>query len=91
MPEYDNPAELRGPFELSRTYVAGRSILDCKTIHYADILPILEDEYPEARAVQNRFGFRAILSVPLMRGGTAYGAILLWRRSRARFRPIRLR
>jgi signal transduction histidine kinase/uncharacterized protein YdeI (YjbR/CyaY-like superfamily) len=83
--EYDNPVELKGPFELKRTYIVGRAAIDCTTIHYADILPLLDTEYPDARAIQQRFGFRAILAVPLMRGGAAYGAILLWRREARAF------
>ena len=83
--EYDNPAELKGPFELKRTYIVGRAAIDCTTIHYADVVPLLDTEYPDARAVQERFGFRAILAVPLMRGGAAYGAILLWRREARAF------
>jgi signal transduction histidine kinase len=85
--EYDNPEELKGPFELRRSYVVGRAAIDCKTIQYDDILPLLDSEYPDAKPVQKRFGFRAILAVPLMRGGTAYGAILLWRREARAFTP----
>jgi signal transduction histidine kinase len=85
--EYENPAELRGPFELKRTYIVGRAAIDCATIHYADVLPLLDTEYPDAKAIQQRFGFRAILAVPLMRGGAAYGAILLWRREAREFSP----
>ena len=85
--EYDNPAELEGPFELKRTYIVGRAAIDCTTIHHADVVPLLETEYPDARAIQQRFGFRAILAVPLMRSGAAYGAILLWRREVREFSP----
>ena len=85
--EYDNPTELRGPFALKRTYIVGRAAIDCATIHYADVVPLLDTEYPDAKAVQQRFGFRAILAVPLMREGAAYGAILLWRREAREFTP----
>ena len=70
---------LKGPFTLSRGYVIGRAVLDRETIHFADILPLLDSEYPDAKPIQERFGFRAILAVPLMREGGAYGVILLWR------------
>ncbi len=63
---------------LSRSLVVGRSIIDGVTLNYADLIPLL-DEYPDARAHQERFGFRAILTVPLMREDSAIGAIILWR------------
>ena len=34
---------------LSRTSVQGRALLDRKTLHYADIVPLLEAEFPDAR------------------------------------------
>ena len=66
-------------FPLSRSLVAGRATIDRETIHHADIVPLLDTEYPDARAPQQRFGFRAILAVPLMREDRAIGAIALWR------------
>ncbi len=65
----------------------GRAALDRETVHHADILPLLDTEYPDAKPVQQRFGFRAILAVPLMREGGAYGVILLWRREPRAFAP----
>ena len=64
---------------LSRDLVVGRSIIDRVTLHYADLVPLLDTEYPDARKHQERFGFRAILTVPLMREDRAIGAIILWR------------
>ena len=55
---------------LTRKLVVGRSIIDRVTLHYADLVPLLDTEYPDARAHQERFGFRAILTVPLMREDT---------------------
>ena len=77
---YDDPVELKGPFPLDRGYVTGRATLDHETIHHADIVPLLDSEYPGAKPVQKRFGFRAILAVPLMRESGVYGVILIWRR-----------
>jgi hypothetical protein len=34
---------------LSRSSITGRAIQDCVTIHHADVVPLLVDEYPEAR------------------------------------------
>ncbi len=82
---YENPAEMEGPFPLKRTYVIGRAALDRQTVHVADILPLLDTEYPDARPVQERFGFRALLAVPLMREAGVYGVILIWRREARAF------
>ncbi|HET7097150.1 MAG TPA: GAF domain-containing protein [Casimicrobiaceae bacterium] len=83
---YDDPMEMsRESFKLQRTYVVGRAAIDRTTYHYPDILPLLDTEYPSARPVHERYGFRAILAVPLMRGQEAYGVILLWRREARAF------
>ena len=67
-------------FPLSRNIVVGRSVIDRTTIHHADIVPLIEAEYPAAREPQRKYGFRALLAVPLMREDRAIGAIGLWRR-----------
>ncbi len=85
--DYENPANLEGPFEIKRGYVIGRAALDRETIHVPDILPLLDTEYPNARPIQARFGFRALLAVPLMREGGVYGVILIWRREPGPFSP----
>ena len=57
----------------------GRATIDRQTIHHADIVALVDTEYPDARAHQQKFGFRAILAVPLMREDRAIGGIVLWR------------
>ncbi|HEX2390920.1 MAG TPA: GAF domain-containing protein, partial [Casimicrobiaceae bacterium] len=71
--------EQNSTFRLSRALVVGRSVIDRKTIHHADIVPLIDSEYPDAREPQRRYGFRALLAVPLMREDRAIGAIGLWR------------
>jgi signal transduction histidine kinase/putative methionine-R-sulfoxide reductase with GAF domain len=71
--------EQNAAFRLSRALVVGRSVIDRKTIHHSDIVPLLDSEYPDAREPQRRYGFRALLAVPLMREDRAIGAIGLWR------------
>src|SRR5207249_2849337 len=66
-------------FPLTRGLVIGRAAIDRRTLHYPDIVPLLETEYPDARANQQKYGFRALLAVPLMREDRAIGAIALWR------------
>src|SRR5438477_4876390 len=64
---------------LSRGLVVGRATIDRQTIHHPDIVALLDTEYPDARAHQDKFGFRAILAVPLMSEDRAIGGIVLWR------------
>jgi signal transduction histidine kinase len=72
------PAE-NDHFPLSRGLVIGRAVIERETIHHSDIVPLLGTEYPDARANQQKHGFRALLAVPLMREDRAIGAIALWR------------
>ena len=72
---------------LTRGSVTGRSILDRHSVHVADVMPLLESEFPDTAPNQRKFGFRAILAVPLMQEGGAYGAIFLYRREPQEFAP----
>ncbi len=72
-------------FPLGRGLVAGRAVIDRVTIHHPDIVPLLDTEYPDARVPQQKFGFRALLAVPLMREDRAIGAIALWRQEARAF------
>ena len=65
---------------LRRGSVNGRAFLDCKVVHHADVLPLLDTEYPESRDLVQRFGIRSHLVVPLVRKGDALGTISIWRR-----------
>ena len=65
---------------LKRTSVAGRAVLDCETIHLADVTQLMDTEFPDSRDNLMRLGARAILVVPLMRERVAYGGIFLLRR-----------
>src|SRR5207245_11670182 len=60
----------------------GRSVLDGRIGHIADG-QTEANEFPEGSEVARRLGFRTLLSVPLLREGTAIGAINL-RRTEAR-------
>jgi PAS domain S-box-containing protein len=59
---------------LVRGTVAGRSVLDGRSVHVADAQTEVY-EFPESSENARRMGFRAILSVPLMREGVAIGSI----------------
>jgi PAS domain S-box-containing protein len=67
---------------LVRGTAAGRTVLDGRTIHVAD-MQREAIEFPESADNATHMGFRAILSVPLMRDGLAIGTIQL-RRTDAR-------
>ncbi len=56
-------------------------------VQIEDILPLLETDYRDARPLQARFGFRAMLSVPLLRDGVAVGVISPVRRVPRAFAP----
>jgi GAF domain-containing protein/anti-sigma regulatory factor (Ser/Thr protein kinase) len=63
---------------LTRAATVGRAVLDRETIHVAD-LQSETDDYPEGSAIAKRLGFRTILTVPLLAGSEAIGAISLRR------------
>jgi len=72
---------------LRRSSINGRAVLDRQTVHYADIVPLLDSEFPDARPNIERDGTRAVLAVPLMREGGAYGSIFVFRREPGLFAP----
>ena len=78
---------LGDPIPIHATSMTGRAVLERTTIHCADVLPLMESEYPAARINQRRLGFRAVLAVPLTRESGAYGAIFLHREEPRPFRP----
>jgi two-component system, NtrC family, sensor kinase len=67
-----------GSLPLVRGTVAGRAVLDGRTLHIAD-LQTEADEFPESRENAGRWGVRTILCVPLLREGVAIGSIALRR------------
>jgi GAF domain-containing protein len=78
---------MKGPFPITRTLAVGRATIDRTTIHLPDVLPVIDTEYPAIGPIQARYGFRALLVVPLMREGGVYGVILIWRREARAFSP----
>src|SRR5262244_1496312 len=64
---------------LIRGTVAGRTVLDGRAFHIAD-LQTEDAEFPDSGENARRWGFRSILCVPLMREGFAIGTIALRRR-----------
>jgi signal transduction histidine kinase len=64
---------------LTRGSVAGRAVIDRRTVHVHDLASETEDEYPIGRKLQRQFGHRTILATPLLREGVALGVIMLFR------------
>src|SRR5258705_3302870 len=62
--------------EISPDWVAGRAVLERRTIHVPDIAAELE-EYPKSRELQERAGNRTTLVTPMLREGTPIGAIVI--------------
>ena len=75
------------PVPFSRTSISGRAVVDRDTVHHADVVPLLDTEFPDARENARRIRLRAVLAVPLIHEGRAYGAIFLWRREPGLFAP----
>ncbi|MET0681808.1 MAG: GAF domain-containing protein [Casimicrobiaceae bacterium] len=75
------------PVVLKRTSISGRAVLDSEIIHHADIVPLLDAEFSDARENVRRIGCRAVLAVPLLREAGGFGAIFLWRREPGLFAP----
>jgi signal transduction histidine kinase len=86
--EYSAEAGFIGhPVPIARTSVTGRAIVDRATVHFADVAPVADVEFPDALENIRRQGCRAVLAVPLMREGGAYGGIFLFRRTPGFFSP----
>src|SRR4029453_14670702 len=67
-----------GGFTLSldRGTLGGRTVLDARTVHIADV-QVEAEEFPEASENARRLGFHTMLSVPLTREGRADGGVPL--------------
>src|SRR6516165_4978083 len=75
---FQGPITQAGSLPLVRDYPSGRAVLDKRTVHIAD-LQTQADEFPLGSKLARSWGFRTVLSVPLMREGVVIGAIALRR------------
>ncbi len=66
------------PFEAGRGSVIGRTVLERRPVHVADVLA--EPDYALYDA-QRRLGYRTVLGVPLLREGNPIGVLVLMRLS----------
>jgi len=63
---------------INRGWVMGRAVIDRTTVHVPD-LQAAASEFPEGAASARQYGHRTTLATPLLREGTAIGAILIRR------------
>jgi PAS domain S-box-containing protein len=73
--------------QLDRQTTFGRAMLDRRTIHVPDVEALDPVEFATARRLAGEFGFRAVIGAPLLREGTAIGAITLRRVEPGAFTP----
>jgi signal transduction histidine kinase len=69
---------------IHRGWVAGRAVVDARTVHVED-LANTEAEFPLGAAIAARFGHRTTLAVPLLRKGVPIGVLFLRRQEVRRF------
>ena len=72
------PDETRRGDPINRDWLAGRAVVDRRTIQVDDLMGS-GGEFPLGRAYAERFGHRTTLATPLLREGTPLGAILVCR------------
>jgi GAF domain-containing protein len=82
-PSIPDGVVLEEELPVERNRIAGRAILDRRTIHVEDMAVAAGTEYPSS--IQAQTGTRTALVTPLMREGAAIGAILI---RRAEVRPF---
>src|SRR6516225_8179335 len=75
---FQGPISQAESLPLVRDYPSGRAVLDKRAVHIAD-LQTQVDEFPLGSKLARRWGFRTVLSVPLMREGVVIGTIALRR------------
>src|SRR5438093_7228622 len=64
-------------YRVTRGIVPGRAVIDARPVQVPDF--DVTEEFPEGRALAGRYGARAAAAVPLLREGTAIGALMIRR------------
>src|SRR5262249_31658786 len=67
------------PVPLTRGFPAGRAVLDRTTVVITDLAELIESEFFDSKALQQRYGYRSIVASPLLREGSAVGALVVLR------------
>ena len=66
-------------YPITRGSVAGRAVVERRTIHVHDLAAESEEEFPVAKAFQRQFGHHTMLAAPLLREGNPLGVIAIFR------------
>jgi GAF domain-containing protein/anti-sigma regulatory factor (Ser/Thr protein kinase) len=74
-----SPIAEDGRLPIRRDLVAGRAVIDRRTIHFADILAEPRSELGSAQELALRMGYRTVVAAPLMRQGEPAGVLGVWR------------
>jgi GAF domain-containing protein len=72
-------APVGSPMPLGRGLPGGRAMLDRETVVVADLAEAVESEFPETKAMQQRYGYRSLVATPLLREGSALGTLVVLR------------
>jgi GAF domain-containing protein/anti-sigma regulatory factor (Ser/Thr protein kinase) len=75
---------------VERSSVAGRAVLERRTVHLADAESAESEDFPSTRARAAITGQRGTLATPLLREGTAIGVILLRKKDTSGFTPSQI-
>ena len=67
------------PVPFGRGFPPGRAVLDRTTVVVADMAEAIESEFPQTKALQQRYGYRSVAATPLLREGSAVGALSVLR------------
>jgi PAS domain S-box-containing protein len=63
-------------FQIASNNVGGRAVIERQTLHIHDLRIVLETDYPANRKGLEHYGFRTVLSTPLIHEGNAVGVII---------------
>ncbi len=66
-------------YPITRGSVSGRAMVDRRTVHVIDLAAESDEEYPDGKELQRRFGHHTILAQPLSREGNPLGVIVALR------------
>ncbi len=74
-----SPIAEDGRLPVRRDLVAGRAVLERRTLHFADILAEPQSEFASAHELAQRMGYRTVVAAPLLRQGEPAGVLGVWR------------
>ena len=79
------------PIAATRATIAGRAVLDRRTVHVQDVRTEVEGDFQAAHALTEQTGARTIVATPMLHEGAAIGGIVIVRREVRPFSERQLR